>query len=186
HLGERRKLADLVLSVVDYVDDVVTRARLRLERVRTMQELGLPDAEAAPLLREIVDEDASQVDAALMLAAILDRAGSRGELVDLLSSQIDAAKDRSDATSVVSLSLRLGSLLEPIDRMQARNVYYTGLEWEPKSREILDALAALLSDDGDAAEGADVLERRLGVETGPAAETMASALHDNRVAMGDE
>jgi tetratricopeptide (TPR) repeat protein len=186
HLGERRKLADLVLSVVDYVDDVVTRAGLRLERVRTMQEFGLPDAEAAPLLREIVDEDASQVDAALMLAAILDRAGSRSELVDLLSSQIDAAKDRSDASSIVSLSLRLGSLLEPIDRMQARNVYYTALEWEPKSREILDALAALLGDDVDAAERADVLERRLGVETGPAAETMAVALHDNRVAMGDE
>jgi tetratricopeptide (TPR) repeat protein len=186
HLGESGKLIELLASVVDYVEDTATRARLRLERVRTMQELGLPDAEAAPLLREIVDEDASQVDAALMLAAILERGGVQSELTDLLSKQIDAAKDRGDASSVVSLSLRLGALFGTTDRMQARNVYYTGLEWEPKSRELLDSLASLLDADGDAAERADVLERRLAVEIGPAAEPMALALHQMRMDLGDE
>jgi predicted Zn-dependent protease len=185
-LGQRRKLADLLASVVDFVDDTTTRARLRLERVRTMQELGLADADAALLLREIVDEDASQVDAALMLAAILERSGSRSELTELLAKQIDAAKDRSDATSIVSLSMRLGALLGQAERMQARNVYYTALEWEPKSRELLDALAGLLDADNDSAERADVLERRLAVETGAGGETMALALHDLRASLGDE
>jgi len=72
------KLADLLASVIDYVEDLGERAHLRLERVRTMmQSMVLEDADAAPLLaREIVDEDAGQVDAALMLAGILERTGA--------------------------------------------------------------------------------------------------------------
>jgi len=185
-LGEARKLADLLAAVVDYVDDSRERARLRLERVRTMmQSLGLGDEQAAPLLREIVDDDPSQIEAALMLAAILERAGARDELADLLGRQIDAAKDRGDGPSIASLSLRLGALLEQTDRMQARNVYYAALDWEPKSRELLDALLRLI-DEGDVAERADLLERRLGLEQGPGAEEMALALAAKRLDAGDE
>jgi predicted Zn-dependent protease len=186
HQGDIRKLAELLASVVDCIEDPSVRTRLRLERVRAMQELGLTDAEAAPLLREIVDEDASQVEAALMLAEILERAGSRVELTDLLARQIDSAKDRSDSGSIVSLSMRLGALREASDRMQARDIYYTGLEWEPKSRELLDALVRLLEGGGDAAEHMDVLERRLAIESGPAAEAMALALSTARTQVGDE
>jgi tetratricopeptide (TPR) repeat protein len=185
-LGETRKLADLLGTVVDYVDDVRERARLRLERVRTMiQGLSLGDTEAAALLREIVDEDASQVEAALMLAAILERTGASDELAELLARQIEAAKDRSDASSIASLALRLGGLLEQTDRMQARNVYYTGLDWEPKSRELLDALAKLLGGEGDSGERADLLERRLSLESGSGAEAMALSLSQLREELGD-
>jgi tetratricopeptide (TPR) repeat protein len=186
-LGDARKLADLLGAVVDYVDDVRERARLRLERVRTMsQELSLGDAEAATLLREIVDDDPAQVEAALMLAAILERTGAREELAELLARQIEAAKDRSDAASIASLARRLGALLEQSDRMQARNVYYTGLDWEPKSRELLDALVRLLADEGDAGERAELLERRLVLEEGPAAEHMALSLARTRADLGDD
>ena len=186
HQGDMRNLAQLLSSVVNYVDDTSVRARLRLERVRAMQDLGLSDADAAPLLREIVDEDASQVDAALMLAAIHERAGAQGELTNLLARQIDSAKDRADAASIVSLSIRLGALLKPTDRMQARDVYYTGLDWEPNSRQLLDALVDLLGGEGDVAELADVLERRLVAEQGPAAEPMALSLWTARMQLGDE
>jgi tetratricopeptide (TPR) repeat protein len=185
-LGDTRKLTDLLATVVEYVDDVRERARLRLERVRTMiQGLSLGDDAAAALLREIVDEDASQVDAALMLAAILERTGATEELAELLARQIEAAKDRSDAVSIASLALRLGGLLEQTDRMQARNVYYTGLDWEPKSRELLDALGRLLGGEGDAGERADLLERRVVLEGGPAAEGMALLLSQVREELGD-
>ncbi len=186
HQGQTSKLAELLARVVDYVDDTNARAHLRLERVRAMQELGLTDAEAASLLREIVDEDASQVQAALMLAAIHERTGARAELIELLARQIDAAKDRSDSRSIVSLSIRLGALLEATDGMQARDIYYTGLEWEPKSRELLDALVALLDGDGDSTERADLLERRLGTEQGSEAEPVALALWAARMRLGDE
>ena len=69
--------------------------------------------------------------------------------------------------------------------MQARNVYYTGLDWEPKNRELLDALVSLLADGDDAAERADVLERRLALEQGPAAESMANELAHIRDELGD-
>ncbi len=184
--GDGRKVVELLGAVVDYVEDAAERARLRLERVRAMMDRkDLDDEAAAPLLREIVDEDGSQVDAALMLAAILERTGNREGLIDVLGRQIDAAKDRGDASSIASLALRLGALLEASDRVEARNVYYTGIDWEPKSRELLDALLRLLDDDEDAAERADVLERRLAAETGPAAEQMALVLHATRAEAGD-
>jgi hypothetical protein len=185
-MNETRKLADLLGTVVDYVDDPRERGRLRLERVRTMmQGLALADAEAVPLLREIVEEDATQVESALMLAAILERTGARDELAALLAAQIEAAKDRSDAASISSLALRLGQLLEQTDRMQARNVYYTGLDWEPAGRGLLDALVRLLDAEEDVGERADLLERRLAVEQGPAAEAMALELAAARTELGD-
>ena len=185
-LGRPRELADLLGRVVDYVDDPAERSKLRTERVRTLVDgLSLSDAEASPVLREIVDDDPSQVEAALMLAAILERAGEHDELAQILSRQIDAAKDRGDAQAIASLALRLGRLLEEQDRVNARNVYYTGLDWDAKNRELLDALVSLLSDGDDAAERADVLERRLALEQGPAAETMANELARIRDELGD-
>ena len=186
-LGDARKLADLLAAVVEYVEDMAERGRLRLERVRTMVEgLGLDDAHAAPLLREIVDEDPSQLEAALMLAGVLERTGDAGELASLLSRQIDAAKDRGDAASIASLALRLGQLLEQGDRSEARSVYYTGLDWEPANGDLLDALLRLLDGEDDASERADVTERRVAVAQGPEAEAMALALWQTRVDQGDE
>jgi tetratricopeptide (TPR) repeat protein len=186
-LGDAGKLAALLGHVVDFVEDAGERARLRLERVGAMMAgLRLDDAEAAPLLREIVDDDPSQVDAALMLASILERTGAQGELAELLARQIEAAKDRADAASVASLALRLGALLAQTDRMQARNVYYTGLDWDTRDRKLLDALLELLDVDADAGERADLAERRLAVEQGPAAEEMALSLHEARIETGDE
>lgn len=196
--SDAAKLADLLGRVIDFVDDVAERAKLRLERIRTLRErLGLADAEAIPLLREILDEDPAQVEAALMLAEILERSGSREDLAALLARQMEAAKDRGDAASIASLSLRLGALLEPphgdgpspapaADTIAARNVYYAGLDWDPQNRGLLDALLRLLDTEETRAERADLLERRLGVERGPAAETMALNLCGARSQSGDE
>jgi tetratricopeptide (TPR) repeat protein len=185
--GNPRKLAELLASVVDYVDDVAERSRIRFERVRTMtNDLALGDADASPLLREIVDEDPSQVEAALMLAGILERSGAKEELAELLARQLDAAKDRGEAASIASLALRLGGLLEETDRMQARNVYYAGLDWDPKSRGLLDALARMLGDEDDPSERADLMERRLAIEEGPSAEPIALSLTALRRELGDE
>jgi tetratricopeptide (TPR) repeat protein len=186
-LGDDRRLAELLGSVVEVVDDVAERGRLRLERVRVMMRgLGLGDGDAAPLLREIVDEDPSQVEAALMLAAIVERSGSREDLADLLARQIESAKDRGDSATIASLALRLGGLLEATEAVQARNTYYTGLDWDAKSKALLDALIRMLQAPEDAGERAELMERRLGVEQGPAAEAMGLALAALRVDLGDE
>jgi tetratricopeptide (TPR) repeat protein len=190
-LGDARRLCDLLASVVDYVEDASERARLRLERVRAMMSgLGLSDPDAAGMLREILDEDPNQVDGAVMLSEILERSGERDELGALLARQIDAAKDRGDGRAVATLALRLGALLRDRERIEARNVYYTGLDWEPRSAELMDALLELLDHEDDAAERADVLERRLtleeGGEGGAIALAIALELLEARRALGDE
>ena len=65
-------------------------------------------------------------------------------------------------------------------------MYYTALDWDPKNRDLLDALLHLLVSEDDAAERADVLERRLAVERGPGAEAMALSLAEARANAGDE
>jgi tetratricopeptide (TPR) repeat protein len=186
-LGDARKLVEFLGSAVDYVDDPRERARLRLERVRAMvASLGLEEAQAAPLLREILEEDPSQMDAALMLAGVLQRTGAREDLAALLASQIDAAKDRSEVEAIAALTLRLGPLLEETDPPQARGVYYTALDWAPDNRELLDALVRTLGSDDDLAERLDLMERRLAVEKGPEAEAMALALSVARTDLGDD
>ncbi len=183
--GDAQKLADLLARVIDYAEEITERGALRLERVRTMLEhLHLADAEAARLLGEILDEDAHRLEAAEMLAAILERMGDRSSLADLLARQVEAAKDRGDAASVSSLSLRLGALVEPTDRARARDAYYAGLDWEATNTKLLDALDRLLRG-GDDVERADILERRLALEQGPAAEAMAMALWAMRADAGD-
>lgn len=180
------KLAALLQSVIEGIDDQGERARLRLERVRSMQRLGLGDSQSAPLLREVLDEAPGQIEAALLLAEILERVGDRDELVALLARQIDAAKDRGDATCIASLALRLGTLLESSDREGARSAFYTGLDWEPNHKGLLDALLRHLESEDSAAERADVLERRLALEGGPEAEAMAMTLWKARSDAGDE
>ena len=185
-MGKHAELADLIGRVVDFVDDNAERSRLRLERVRvTMNELGLGDG-AAPLLREIVDEDPSQVDAAILLAGILSRSGREEDLTELLARQLDAAKDRGDAASVGSLSLRLGALLERTRRAEARVVYYGALEWQPESKELLRALVSLKDPDAEEGDRADAMEKLLALETGPEAEALAIELAALRESLGDE
>src|SRR4029079_15048302 len=95
------------------------------------------------------------------------------DLVELLGKQLDAAKDRQDADAVSSLSRRLGQLLEPKDREQAQAVYYGALEWDPRAKEILSALEALHDQAGETEQKADIMERRLAMEQGEAAEKLA-------------
>ena len=176
----------LIAQVVQFVDDTAERSRLRLERARvTMNELGRVD-ESAPMLREIVEDDPSQVDAAILLAGILEKSGDDEALAELLARQIDSAKDRNDASSVAELSLRLGALVEKRDKAEARDVYYAALEWAPQNRECLRALVRLHETDEDPSERADVMERLLPLEEDARIEELARGLATLRGAMGDK
>jgi tetratricopeptide (TPR) repeat protein len=149
-----------------------------------ISEQGLGDDAAIPL-REIVDDDPSQVEAAILLAGILERSGREDDLSELLAKQIDSAKDRSDATSVGSLSLRLAALQEKKSPVEAKATLYAALEWEPKNLELLTSLARLHADPGEAADRADVLERILPLQSGDLAEKIATDLHALRTELAD-
>jgi tetratricopeptide (TPR) repeat protein len=185
-MGQTDKLAELLGNVVAYVDDPALRSKLRLDRVRVMMtDLGLGD-DAAPALREIVDDDPSQVEAAILLAGILERKGDVDELAALLARQLDAAKDRQEGASIASLSLRLGQLLETKDRLEAKSVLYSGLDWMPEHAEILELLAKMHESEGETADRADLLERRLALTQGEEADKLALLVHGLRVGEGDE
>ncbi len=185
-LQDYSKLVGLIEQIVEFVDDLGERSKLRLERVKvSMEKLKLSDDDAAQQLREIVDDDPSQVDSALLLVSIYERNGREEDLATLLARQLDGAKDRQDADAVSSLSQRLGGLLEKQDRAQARDVYYAALEWAPQAREILVALERIHDDDFDIEARSDVMERRLAIEVDAAAEALALTLHDSRASLDD-
>jgi tetratricopeptide (TPR) repeat protein len=185
-MGQPAKLAGFLGKVVEVLDDPILRSKLRLERVRVMmKELGLGD-DAGPALREIVEDDPSQVEAAILLAGILERKGDEVELAALLGKQLDAAKDRQDGASIGSLSLRLGRLLERTDRLAARNVLYSGLDWGPEDKEILRLLSSVLKNEEEHADRADVLERLLVLTHDEEAESLALEVHALRSAEGNE
>jgi tetratricopeptide (TPR) repeat protein len=175
----------LIAEVVPFVDDLAERSRLRLERARvTMNELGRVD-ETGPMLREIVDDDPTQVDAAILLAGLLEKSGDENALAELLARQIDSAKDRSDSSSVAELSLRLGALVEKRDPTEARDVYYAALEWDAQNRECLRALVRLHESDDDPRDRAEAMERLLPLEAKENIEALARALAAVRSAMDD-
>ena len=180
------RLVALIQEIVGYVEDRAERSKLRLERVKvSMEKLRLTDEDAAVELREIVDEDPAQVDGAILLGTILERSGREEDLVELLGKQLDSAKDRADADAVSSLSRRLGQLLEPKDREQAQTIYYAALDWDPRAKEILIALEALHEQAEETEQRADIMERRLAMEQGEAAEKLALVLTEMRRGMGD-
>jgi tetratricopeptide (TPR) repeat protein len=185
-LHDYSKLVALVGRIVEYVDDLGERSKLRLERVKVrMQKLKLSDDETAQELRDIVDENPAQVDAALLLVNIYEQSGREDDLAELLARQLDGAKDRQDAEAVGSLSLRLGQLLEKRDRSQARDIYYAALDWAPEARELLIALERLHDENADIEARSDVMEKRLAIEQGDEAESLALSLHDTRVSLDD-
>lgn len=185
--GNVSDLATLIERTVPLVESSEERAKLRLEQANVMLADPAKVDAAAELLREALDDDPRQLEAAIQLSGILERAGRFDELADLLASQLDGAKDREDAASIVSLSMRLATLLEQRGRaMDALEILHVALDWMPASRDVLRAILRVSDHRGDPWEIADVLERLVAVETGEAAAASALRLASLRREQGDE
>jgi tetratricopeptide (TPR) repeat protein len=182
--GDEAALAALIEATVPLVDVASERQRMRLEHARLV--LAKDETRATSLLHEILDEDASQTEAAILLSGILERRGDREELTTLLAKQLDAAKDRQDKASVVSLSMRLGALLEQQwDETGALDVYHAALDWDPESREALRAIVRLSLARDDSVNLGETLDKLLAVEIGDEAIELALRLAQMRDAHGD-
>ena len=148
-LGDARKLAELLGTWWTTWRTSTSAARLRLERVRTMtQGLASGTAMRAPSCARSSTRTRARSRPRCCWPGSWSATGRATTSPSSLARQIDAAKDRATRRPSRRCALRLGGLLEETDRIQARNVYYAGLDWEPKSRGLLDALARMLGREG--------------------------------------
>jgi lipopolysaccharide biosynthesis regulator YciM len=185
--GDHEKLSNLLGEVIAFADDAEERTTMRLERVKVgMDKLGLADL-ALPQLQEILDEDPGHAEAAMMLGTLLEKGGRDADLVTLYEKQLDAAKDKENAAGVVSISQKLGALLEKRDRDAAKSVYYACLDWAADNADVIRALVRMHTAGGAAEmqERADMTERLLALVSDKEAETTALALADLRTELGD-
>ncbi|XYH95325.1 tetratricopeptide repeat protein [Sorangium sp. So ce1128] len=183
--GDAARLSALLEETVPLVDDMSERCALRLERARLLAQES--PAQAALLLRDILDEDPAQVEAAILLATMLEEAGRTEELGELFALQLDAAKDRGDIASIASISMRLGALLEQRgDDRGARDVYLGAADWDAANRDVLRALVRLGRKRDNADDLIDALEKLLRVEQGGEAAQLALELSELHAARGDD
>ncbi|WP_437304237.1 tetratricopeptide repeat protein [Sorangium sp. So ce388] len=183
--GDAARLSALLEETVPLVDDMSERCALRLERARLLAQES--PAQAALLLRDILDEDPAQVEAAILLATMLEEAGRTEELGELFALQLDAAKDRGDIASIASISMRLGALLEQRgDDRGARDVYLGAVDWDAANRDVLRALVRLGRKRDSADDLIDALEKLLRVEQGGEAAQLALELSELHAARGDD
>ncbi|WP_437935552.1 tetratricopeptide repeat protein [Sorangium sp. So ce341] len=183
--GDAARLSTLLEETVPLVDDLSERCALRLERARLLARES--PAQAALLLRDILDEDPTQVEAAILLANMLEEAGRTEELGELFALQLDAAKDRADVASIASISMRLGALLEQRgDDRGARDVYLGAVDWDATNRDVLRALVRLSRKRDSADDLVDALEKLLRIEQGDEAAQIALELSELHGARGDD
>ncbi|WP_438023835.1 tetratricopeptide repeat protein [Sorangium sp. So ce233] len=183
--GDAARLSALLEETVPLVDDISERCALRLERARLLARES--PAQAALLLRDILDEDPTQVEAAILLATMLEEAGRTEELGELFALQLDAAKDRADLASIASISMRLGALLEQRgDDRGARDVYLGAADWDGANRDVLRALVRLGRKRDSNDDLVDALEKLLRVEQGGEAAQIALELSGLHAARGDD
>jgi tetratricopeptide (TPR) repeat protein len=183
-LGDRTRLSALLEETAPLLEGAAERARLRLERAR--MAIDEDQEKAVALLKEVIEDDPTQVEAAAVLSELLEKLGRREDLADLVRHQLDAAKDREDRPRVVQLSLRLGGLLEQAwDEQGALDAYHAALDWEPKSRDLLRQIVHLATTRDDSMALGDALAALLDVEEGDQAVELSLRLAQIRGDDGD-
>ena len=184
-LDDRVRLAALLEETAPLLEGAAERGRLRLERARLAVDEDQDKAVA--VLKEVIEDDPTLVEAAVVLAELLEKLGRREELAGLVRGQLDGAKDREDRPTIVRLSLRLGLLLEQQwDEQGALDVYHAALEWDPKSAEVLRQIVRLGMARDDSLSLGDALESLLALEAGDDAVEFALRLAKIRADHADE
>ncbi|HVY46360.1 MAG TPA: tetratricopeptide repeat protein, partial [Minicystis sp.] len=182
--GDEERLATLLEATAPLVDDNKERAALGLERAKIIA--ARDERAAAALLADVLEDDASLVEAAMLLSTMLEKAGQTDELAALLARQLEAAKDREDVPSIVSLSMRLGALLEQQgSEQEALDVYHAALDWDKAARDVLRAVLRLAFQRDDSMDLGDALEQMLAIEVGDEAVELALQLAELRASHGD-
>ncbi len=176
--GDADRLNDLVITLVDGLLDPEARNAARMVQADWLMATEGREFDAVDVLKAILDEDPENQEAAEKLAKLYEQSGYDEDLVDLYQRQLDVARDNEDLETIADLSLKLGTLLEKVEREDALDVYRRAMDWVPKDRGVITAYLALLREGDDPTERAHIREKLLGIETGDAASTLARELYE--------
>ncbi|MCB9636799.1 MAG: tetratricopeptide repeat protein, partial [Sandaracinus sp.] len=158
-------LSDLVAQLLDALLDPALRNEARLAKARFLMGLEEREFDAVDLLKDALGEEPGHPEAAALLGRLYEKSGYNEDLVELLQQQLDVARDNQDLASITELSLKLGTLLEKVRRDDALDVYRRALDWVPTERSVVEAYLALLGEEDDPRERAEVREKLLAIET---------------------
>ncbi|MEO6420657.1 MAG: tetratricopeptide repeat protein, partial [Polyangiaceae bacterium] len=164
--GRRRDLAKLLDVLIDNASTIESRATLRIDLAKLQDSLDNP-SDAIATLRAILDEDPTHADAVIALSQLLEKGGHDEDLAELLGSQIEHARERGDASSELSLQVRLGEVFENRlkDTPRALATYEAVLEREPNHVGALESVARLAESRDDWARAATALATLLKLAT---------------------
>ena len=177
--GDGDRLNDLVVTLVDGLLDPQLRNEARMEQAEWLMGTEGREFDAVDVLKAILDEDQENQDAAQKLASLYERSGYDEDLVELYQSQLDIARDNEDLGTIAELSIKLGQLLEKVEREDALDVYRRALDWVSGDRGVISAYLQLLREEDDPRERAHVREKLLGIETGESASGLARELFED-------
>jgi tetratricopeptide (TPR) repeat protein len=185
-LEESEQLVRVLDQTIALVDSAEDRARLRLEQANLLLDRGQGEG-AADILREILDEDPAHVRASELLSGLYEEQGKTDELAALYSARVDSAKDRQDMAVIGATSLKLGRLLERLERPDdAFDVYYAVTDWDRSLEDVWRSLLRLAEKREDPYLVAEMLEGLLGVARGDEALSLTERLVDARRELMDE
>ncbi|HMR74909.1 MAG TPA: tetratricopeptide repeat protein, partial [Polyangiaceae bacterium] len=185
-LEEGEQLVRVLDQTITLVDSAEDRARLRLEQANLLLDRGEGDS-AADILREILDEDPAHVRASELLSGLYEEQGKTDELVALYAARVDSAKDRQDTAVIGATSLKLGRLLERLDRPDdAFDAYNAITDWDRSLEDAWRSLLRLSEKREDPYLIAEMLEGLLGVVRGDEALSLTERLVEARRELMDE
>jgi tetratricopeptide (TPR) repeat protein len=174
-IGNKNRLQGFVSDVLEGAVLAEDRSHVRMRYARFLSEHGA-QRDAAPILRELLEDEPGQLEATDILMSIYQGQGMRAELAQLLGEQFDRARDQRDLAAIAELGVRLGDMHGDAHPDQALDVLRAALEWVPEHRGLLVALLARLGPEAEARDRAEVMHSLLKSETGDAAARLALEL----------
>jgi tetratricopeptide (TPR) repeat protein len=185
-LRDREHMDAFVQSTLGALLPVPERVFLMLRYARFLIETLKAERDAIPVLKQILDEDSTNLDATDKLLGIYQRHDLGAEFAELLQQQFDRARDERNLLAITELGLRLGAAYGSAQPEAAADVFRAALEWDPGHRGLLTALLSCLPQDFDPRERAELMLRLLKTETGPHASAMADNLADTFANFNDD
>jgi tetratricopeptide (TPR) repeat protein len=182
-LGDEARRSAVVGETLPQLVDTGERNALRKKHAEHLVAASRLD-EAAQVLRDALLDDPDDLEAGARLEEVYRESGDSAGLAEFLWQRFEEARERGAVETVAAVALRLGAILDDIDREQARAVFHAALEAAPENRDLLEAVLAHEPEE-NAFSRADIMERLLAVESPDRAPSLVAELAGLREGMED-